>query len=73
MDKLLTRRQTAEALGISQRSLDRMGVAGPPRIRVTPSSTRGRVMYRESAVAAWLRQREQGRAVASPEGLAEAA
>jgi predicted DNA-binding transcriptional regulator AlpA len=57
---LLSPRQLAERLGISLRTLERMRNtgSGPAFNRVSGGLRRGRVMYRESAVLAWLETRQ---------------
>jgi predicted DNA-binding transcriptional regulator AlpA len=56
LDRVLSRRQTSEMLGLSLRTFARLEYAGdvPPRIKL---STR-RVGYRLSAVQAWIDARE---------------
>jgi predicted DNA-binding transcriptional regulator AlpA len=56
MNKVLSRRQTSEMLGLSLRTFARLEYAGdvPPRIKL---STR-RVGYRLSEVRAWIDARE---------------
>lgn len=53
--KLLTCKETAERLGLSERSLERLRISGegPPFIRLSQR----RLAYREDDVAAWVEQR----------------
>jgi predicted DNA-binding transcriptional regulator AlpA len=55
-EKLISRRQLAEQLGVCERTLERWAAQqiGPPRVRIGY-----KVYYRASALAAWLREREQ--------------
>ncbi len=53
--KLLTCKETAERLGLSERSLERLRISGdgPPFIRLSQR----RLAYREDDVTAWLARR----------------
>ncbi len=55
MDTLLSRRELAEKLGISETTIWRYGRAGllPPPIRLGP----GRVAWQSSAIEAWIESR----------------
>jgi predicted DNA-binding transcriptional regulator AlpA len=59
-DVLLSPRQLAARLGVSLRTLERMRYTGegPAFNRVSGGMRRGRVMYRESQVQAWLDRRQ---------------
>ena len=59
-DALISTQQLAERLGVSLRTLERMRHTGegPAFHRVSGGMRRGRVMYRESQVRAWLDRRE---------------
>lgn len=56
-DKYLTDRETAVRLDQSVRTNKRWrdDQSGPPYIRL-----RGRILYREAAIADWLRKQERG-------------
>ena len=51
---IITRREAAERLRVSMRSLDKLVAegAGPPAIRIG-----GRVLFTEDALAAWVQAR----------------
>jgi excisionase family DNA binding protein len=59
-DALISTQQLAERLGVSLRTLERMRHTGegPAFHRVSGGMRRGRVMYREGQVRAWLDRRE---------------
>jgi predicted DNA-binding transcriptional regulator AlpA len=54
-DRILSRREAAEQLGVHVLTLDRMHAAGtgPKRVRISAR----RVGYRQSDIAAWLQCR----------------
>lgn len=57
----LTQRQICERLHLSARSLERMRTdgTGPAFVRATPGNKRGRILYRETDVEAWLATRRR--------------
>jgi predicted DNA-binding transcriptional regulator AlpA len=59
-DVLLSKREVAKRLGVSERTLERSLETGdgPPHIRISGSGKRGRIMFRPGAVEEWLRSRE---------------
>jgi predicted DNA-binding transcriptional regulator AlpA len=59
MEKLLTLAEAAEFIGLSPRTLYRLGDAGPRRIRISER----RIAFRPEDIAAWIAARaEQKRA-----------
>jgi predicted DNA-binding transcriptional regulator AlpA len=61
-DPLLSKRDVAKRLGVSERTLERSLETGdgPPHIRISGAGKRGRVMFRPAALDEWLRSREVG-------------
>jgi len=58
---LLTGSEVAQRLRISLRSLERLRAdgSGPPWIRVSAGTKRGRIAYPESGLLVWLEQRSR--------------
>lgn len=73
MKVLFAQKKLADMLGISLRTLERMRSdgSGPPFIRASGGARKGRVLYSQTDVEAWLNARR--RLSTSDPGKAEAA
>jgi hypothetical protein len=59
-DRILGKKEAADWAGVSERTLDRLGPEGPPRIRLS----KRRIGYRPKDLVAWANARAEPKSAA---------